>query len=132
MAEEMVLTKEEQRALRLEVSRLLDLCHERKCPYRSGVCASTRVCPSCPIGKSIQAIGKKLWVATSSPSRQKPWTEEDEAFLVQHFLQLSVEEIARERGHSLYRVLYRVRVLQARGILGKKTRIKKKKDEKVV
>ncbi|BBW98977.1 hypothetical protein [Geobacillus subterraneus] len=132
MDKELVLTKEEQKALRLEVSRLLDFCHEQKCPYRSGFCASTRVCPSCPVGKAIQALGKKLWMATSSPSKGKPWTEEDEAFLIQHFLQLSVEEIAKKRGHSLYRVLYRVRVLQAKGVLGKKRNAGKKKGEKAV
>lgn len=114
------LTKEEQKALRLRVQDLLDVCEGMKCKYRSRYSSGTKMCAVCPIGKKMQEIGKKLWHGTHIVTEEKKWTEEDDLFVIENYSTLSISKIADILGFSPGKVDYRIRILQSKGLLKRK------------
>jgi hypothetical protein len=70
------MTREEKKILRLHIIELLDQC--QGCQYRHKANASIHICPSCPIGKKMQALGKKLGERKKRKAVRRPWTTQFE------------------------------------------------------
>lgn len=114
------MTKAEQKRIRLQIIDLLDQC--QGCPNRYVTNASIHICPSCPIGQRMQALGQKLWkrdekkrmAVINSVSRRRPWTAQEEEFIIQN-LHMKRKEIAEKLGRSYKAVLRKISEMRQRG-----------------
>jgi ribosome-binding protein aMBF1 (putative translation factor) len=114
------VTREEKKMIRIQIHNLLDNC--QSCQFRSVTNASIHICPSCRIGKKMQALGKKLWkrdekrrmaVINSAPNR-RPWTAEEEEFIIQN-LHMRCKELAEKLGRGYKAVQRKISELRQRG-----------------
>ncbi|WP_061579670.1 hypothetical protein [Saccharococcus caldoxylosilyticus] len=114
------MTREEKKLIRLQIIGLLDRCEG--CQYRRKTNASIHICPSCPIGQRMQALGQKLWkrdekkrmAVINSVSRRRPWTTQEEEFILQN-LHIGCGELAKQLGRSYKSVYYKIDDLKRRG-----------------
>ncbi|WP_044736611.1 hypothetical protein [Geobacillus kaustophilus] len=104
------MTREEKKLIRLQIGALLNKC--QGCQYRHKTNASIHICPSCPIGEQMQALGKKL--SGEELARYRNWTKEDDAYIWnnQH---LPRKELAERLGRTRDAVIKRLFKLRKRG-----------------
>ncbi|NUK29490.1 HTH domain-containing protein [Parageobacillus sp. VR-IP] len=104
------MTREEKNLIRLQIISLLERCQD--CQFRSVTNASIHVCPSCPIGQRVQALGKKI--SGEELARYRNWTKEEDAYLWnnQH---LPRKELAKHLGRTRQAVINRLAELRKRG-----------------
>ena len=117
------MTREEKKLIRLRIIDLLDQC--QGCPNRYVTNASIHICPSCPIGQRMQALGQKLWkrderdekkraaVIAEIPKRRQ-WTTQEEEFLLQN-LHMGCRELAKQLGRTYKSVHNKITNLKKRG-----------------
>jgi len=103
------MTKDEKKRIRLQIIGLLDQCEG--CPYQKMTNACVHICPSCPIGKKIQKLGKKLY---KHSVKRRIWTKEEDAYIWsnQH---LPRKELAKYIGRTERAVKLRLVELRKRG-----------------
>jgi hypothetical protein len=106
------VTREEKKLIRLQIARLLDQC--QGCPYQKMTNACVHICPSCPIGQKMQALGKKLGEREKQITARRPWTTREEEFLLQN-LHMKQRELAEKLGRSLRSVQNKMFELRKRG-----------------
>jgi hypothetical protein len=106
------MTREEKKLIRLQIIDLLDRCEG--CQYRHKTNACIHICPSCPIGKKMQALGKKLGERERMMPARRPWTTREEEFLLQN-LHMKHRELAEKLGRSLRSVENKIFELRKRG-----------------
>ncbi|EZP75040.1 hypothetical protein H839_16108 [Parageobacillus genomosp. 1] len=104
------MTKAEKKLIRLQIISLLERC--QGCPYHSTTNASIHVCPSCPIGQRMQALGQKI--SGEEFVRYRNWTKEEDEYLWnnQH---LRRKELAKHLGRTRQAVINRLAELRKRG-----------------
>jgi hypothetical protein len=113
--------------IRLQIARLLDQC--QGCPYRKMANASIHICPSCPIGQRMQALGrnlcesdekkrrideKKRKAVIAGISKRRPWTTQEEEFLLQN-IHMNYRELAEKLGRSYKSVHNKIAELRKKG-----------------
>jgi hypothetical protein len=114
------MTKEEKKMIRIQIHNLLENCQD--CQFRSVTNAGIHTCPSCPIGQRMQALGQKLWkrdekkrmAVINSVSRRRPWTAQEEEFIIQN-LHMKRSELAKQLGRTYRAVLRRISDLKKEG-----------------
>jgi hypothetical protein len=104
------VTREEKKLIRLQITRLLDQC--QGCKFRSVDNACIHICPGCPIGEQMQALGKKI--SGEEFVRYRNWTKEEDTYLWnnQH---LPRKELAKHLGRTRQAVISRLTELRKRG-----------------
>jgi hypothetical protein len=114
------MTREEKKLIRLQIIGLLDQC--QGCKFRSVTNAGIHICPSCPIGQRMQALGQKLWkrdekkrtaIIKGIPKRRQ-WTTQEEEFLLQN-LHMGCGELAKQLGRSYKSVHNKITDSKRRG-----------------
>jgi hypothetical protein len=121
------MTREEKKLIRLQIAELLDQC--QGCSYQKMANASIHICPSCPIGQRMQALGrnlcesdekkrridaKKRKAVIAGISKRRPWTTQEEEFILQN-LHIGCGELAKQLGRSYKSVYYKIDDLKRRG-----------------
>ncbi|WP_420768729.1 hypothetical protein ACNR9V_03090 [Parageobacillus thermoglucosidasius] len=106
------MTKAEQKRIRLQIIELLDQCEG--CPHRYKFGSSVRICPSCPIGQEMQALWKKLGERERQNAVRRPWTTQEEEFLLQN-LHMKKRELAEKLGRSLRSIQNKIFELRKKG-----------------
>jgi hypothetical protein len=104
------MTKEEKKMIRLQLVNLLDSCEG--CPYQTMVNACVKICPTCPIGKQMQKLSRKL--CGNKVIVRRAWTKEEDAYIWnnQH---LPRKELAERLGRTRDAVIKRLFELRKRG-----------------
>jgi hypothetical protein len=121
------MTCKEKKLIRLQITELLDQCEG--CQYWSKENACVRICPSCPIGQRMQALGRNLCESDEKKRRidekkrkaviagipkRRQWTTQEEEFLLQN-LHMGCKELAKQLGRSYKSVHNKITDLKRRG-----------------
>jgi hypothetical protein len=118
------MTREEKRKLRIQIQDLLDKC--KGCKYISVVCASVYVCPNCPLGQQIQALGRKLdpklakrrkAKTTTTKKLKNLYTEEETLFVLENRDKLTYKEMAAILGRTAWSIRRRVQYLKEKEMI---------------
>jgi hypothetical protein len=110
------MTREEKKMIRLRIIKLLDSCNG--CPYRQKVHSSINVCPSCPIGQEIQALGEQLGGCrrVEQMKSYRHWTTQEEQFLLRN-LHMKRRDLAEKLGRSYKSIKQKINDLRKRGLI---------------
>jgi hypothetical protein len=113
------MTREEAKAIRIQIQDLLDRC--KGCKYVSVSCASIYICPKCPLGQQLQELGKKLdpnlvkhqkKKVMKSRKKKNGWTEEELQFVRENMDKLAYKEIAEVLGRTEAAVKRQVAIMR--------------------
>ncbi len=114
------MTREQKKRLRLQLVKLLDKCDG--CEHIGMVNIGIHVCGTCPLGRQIRIIGKKLDGDKQQPELpegrgvKRKWTDDEDRYLLEHCGKKTDREIAEALGRSRKAVMKRRQMLrQKRG-----------------
>jgi hypothetical protein len=110
------MTREEKKMIRLRIIKLLDSCNG--CPYRRKVHSSINVCPNCPIGQEIQALGEQLGGCrrVEQMKSYRHWTAQEEQFLLRN-IHMKRRDLAQKLGRSHKSIKHKINDLRKRGLI---------------
>jgi hypothetical protein len=110
------MTREKKKIIRLRIIKLLDQCEG--CHYRQKVHSSINVCPSCPIGQEIQALGEQLGGCrrVEQMKSYRHWTAQEEQFLLRN-LHMKRRDFAEKLGRSHKSIKQKINDLRKRGLI---------------
>lgn len=113
------MTREQKKRLRLQLVKLLDKCDG--CEHIGTVNIGIHVCGTCPLGRQIRMIGKKLDGEKQQSKRVKlpqgrgvkrKWTADEDRYLLEHYGWKTADEIAEALGRSRKAVMKRRQMLR--------------------
>lgn len=117
------MTRSEKRAIRLEIIKLLEeKC--KRCQYSKGY--QNKICiEDCPIGYEIQSlshrlmngekeevVGNKVEFDPESKSKRRPWTEEEDFYLLNHDGIFPRDHLAKRVNRTVHSVNSRIQLLK--------------------
>jgi Zinc-finger len=117
------MTRKEKRAIRLEIINLLDeKC--KRCQYSRGY--QNKICiEDCPVGYEFQSLSQRLLVSKKkgsvdkkiefdpeNKSKRRPWTEEEDFYLLNHDGIVPRDHLAKKMNRTVHSVNSRIQLLK--------------------